>query len=172
MKAAIEFLLEKGVGWIGLCGHSMGAVIALLASSRLGNVKAVCMLAGRSSQLNATYFLNAQQRKELHDSGWVKFNSRGRSLQLSTDFFADAENFNPSKVLQTLKPPLLVVHGDQDEIIPVQDAYRAKELNPGKIQLEVIPYADHMFSNRAHRLQVAKMIVNWFKEQSYPESRK
>lgn len=172
MKTAVEFLSSKGVAWIGLCGHSMGAVISLLASSRIKDIKAVCMLAGRLSQLNAAHFLSPQQSKELSDTGWVKFNSRGRSLQLSTDFFADAENFNLSKVLQTLKLPLLVVHGDQDMIIPVRDAYRANELNPDKIQLTVIPGADHMFSDKEHRLHVADLIVNWFQKHAFSTSEK
>jgi pimeloyl-ACP methyl ester carboxylesterase len=54
------------------------------------------------------------------------------------------------------------VHGDQDEIVPVAEAYRARELNPRGAELAVIPGADHMFSQEAHRQKIAELVVDWF----------
>jgi putative redox protein len=58
----------------------------------------------------------------------------------------------------------MVVHGDADEIIPVQDAYLAKTMNPEYTELVVISGADHMFSAEMHRSQTSKLVVKWFKE--------
>lgn len=166
METAIALLSEKGASWIGLAGHSLGAVIALLTAARQPTVQAVCTLAGRLSGLNAMHFLSANQRQELKSTGKVKFSSRGRALQLSNKFFADAANYNLPEVVASMQTPLLVVHGDSDEIVPVREAYQAHEMNPANIKLAVIPQADHMFSRPEHRQQISKLVVEWFKEQS------
>jgi putative redox protein len=164
VQKSVDLIVDQGADWIGLAGHSMGAVIAILTAARMNRVKAVCALAGRLSGLNATHFFNKDQLKELHDTGRVSFSSRGRPLQLSTAFFADAEQFNLPETLKTLKSPLLVVHGDHDEIVPVKDAYLAQELNPINSKLAIIPDADHMFSNHEHRLKISNLVVKWFEE--------
>jgi len=164
MQTATGIITEKGARWIGLSGHSMGAVIAVLTAARTSTVKAVCALAGRLSGLNASHFFSKKQLKELEDTGRVSFNSRGRSLQLSTKFFADAKQYDLPETVKSLQTPLMVVHGDADEIIPVQDAYLAKTLNPEYTELEIIPGADHMFSDERHRSQASRLVVKWFKE--------
>jgi putative redox protein len=164
MQTAAAVIGEKGARWIGLAGHSMGAVIAVLTAARTPTVKAVCALAGRLSGLNATHFFSKKQLHELENTGKVSFNSRGRSLQLSTQFFADAKQYDLPKTVKSLQTPLMVVHGDADDIIPVQDAYLAKTLNPEYTELVIIPGADHMFSAKMHRTQTSKLVVEWFKE--------
>jgi uncharacterized protein len=164
MQIATGVIGEKGARRIGLAGHSMGAVIAVLTAARSKIVKAVCTLAGRLSGLNATHFFSEKQLKELEDTGRVSFNSRGRSLNLSTEFFTDAKSYDLPETIKSLKTPLMVVHGDADEIIPVQDAYLAKTYNPECTELVVISGADHMFSAEMHRTQVSKLVVKWFKE--------
>ncbi|MFC1515227.1 alpha/beta hydrolase [Thermodesulfobacteriota bacterium] len=166
MKTAAEFIADKGAGWIGLSGHSLGASIALLAASRVHDIKAVCALSGRLSGLNAYRFLNETQRRELKETGRVFFSSRGRSLELTDGFFDDAGKYSLPEAIAALQKPLLVVHGDRDEIIPVKEAYHAKELKPEETTLAVIPEADHMFSLPEHRRQVAELVVKWFKEQA------
>ena len=164
MQEAAGVIMGKGVRRLGLAGHSMGAVIAVLTTARIGTAKAVCTLAGRVTGLNASNFFSHRQIKELENTGKVAFTSRGRSLQLSTDFFADSKQYDLAGTVKSLKTPLMVVHGDADEIIPVKDAYLSKTLNPEHIKLAVIPGADHMFSNKVHRSQTVKLLVKWFKE--------
>lgn len=169
MKIASEFIAEKGARRIGLAGHSMGAVIAVLTAATgldINAPKAVCALAGRLSGLNANRFLNPRQLKKLHETGRVSFASRGRSLELPTTFFADAKQYDLPEIIQSFKIPLMIVHGDADEVIPAQEAYLAEKLNPEMTKLAVIPGADHMFSNDTHRAQTAKLVVQWFKEQT------
>lgn len=163
MQTAITLLSEKGADWIGLAGHSLGAAIALLTSARQPEVQAVCTLAGRLSGLNAMHFLSQAQRRELNNTGRIIFGSRGRELQLSKDFFADAEKYSLPNVVASLKIPLLIVHGENDDIVPVDEAYRAQTLNPANIKLAVIPQADHMFSRPEHQQQISELVVNWFK---------
>jgi putative redox protein len=164
MQTAADVIAEKGARRIGLAGHSMGAVIAVLTAAQTKTVKAVCALAARLSGLNATHFFSKKQLEELEVTGRVSFNSRGRSLQLSTKFFTDAKQYDLPEAVKSLQTPLMVIHGDADEIIPVQDAYLAKTLNSENTELVIIPGGDHMFSAELHRTQISKLVVKWFKE--------
>ena len=166
-QKAVDIITDKGADWLGLAGHSMGAVIAILTTAGMSRVKAVCAMAGRLSGLSATRFFSKRQLEELHNTGRVSFSSRGRSLQLSTAFFADAEKYNLPKTLKSLQAPLMIVHGDHDEIVPVEEAYLAQKLNPKNTKLAIIPDADHMFSNDEHRFKISKLVVKWFKEQHH-----
>ncbi|MEW6670717.1 MAG: alpha/beta fold hydrolase [Thermodesulfobacteriota bacterium] len=165
METAASFLADNGARWMGLAGHSMGGTIALLAAARMKSVQSVCILATRVSGMKATHFLSSGQQAELQRSGRVSFSSRGRSLELSKDFFDDADTYDMLKVVDSIKKPLLIVHGDQDEIVPVNEALEASRRNPAVTTLEIIQGADHMFSREDHRRQVASMVTDWFARQ-------
>lgn len=163
MKRASEFLSEIGISQIAFIGHSMGASIAVLAANEIDTIQAVCALAGRLSpqRLDPIRFLTPSQREELEKTGKVHFMSRGRSLVLSEKFFSDAEKYELPKILTHYQKRILIIHGDQDEIISVNDAYTAYQFNPKQIQLEIIPGADHMFTQEHHRYLITEKVVNW-----------
>jgi len=56
IKTATSFMSARGVSWIGLAGHSMGAMVALLAASKMDNIKAICTLAAKASACKAFTF--------------------------------------------------------------------------------------------------------------------
>ena len=163
MKQAAAFLEERGIARFGLAGHSMGAAIAVLAASRIENVTAVCTLAGRLSERDPSRLFSEDQLAQLRETGKISFVSRGRTLELSESFFSDMGRYNLPEAVAALKMPLMVVHGDRDEIIPVRNAYQAREKNVAT-RLEIIPGADHMFSDPAHRGRIADLVTQWFED--------
>jgi pimeloyl-ACP methyl ester carboxylesterase len=163
IKAAATFMSAQGIPWIGLAGHSMGAMVALLAASRTDKVKAVCTLAAKASALKTNHFLSREQIEELQLTGRVHFTSRGRNLELTKTFFAEAEQYDLPLIVASLSQPLLVVHGDMDEIIPVDNAYRLHQYRRANTELAIISGADHMFSRDEHRQEVAQRVAQWFK---------
>jgi len=68
--------------------------------------------------------------------------------------------------LPSLVQRWLIVHGDQDEIIPVKDAHSLHQYKPADTELAIIPDADHMFSQDAQRQEVTDLVVKWFKKQA------
>ena len=164
MTRAADFLMDKGISWIGLAGHSMGGTVALLAAARIDAARAVCTLAATASLPNKTRFLADSKRQQLETSGSVHFTSRGRSLELTVDFFQDASQYTLADTLPSLSQPLLIVHGDRDEIVPVEQAHRLHRLRPALTELAIVPGADHMFSQETHRQQVTERVASWFEE--------
>jgi len=163
IRTAASFMSAQGASWIGVAGHSMGAMVALLAASQMDNIKAVCTLSAKASALQSFHFLSQDQIDELQRNGRVNFISRGRNLELTEAFFADAAKYDLSAIMPSLPQPLMVVHGDMDEIIPVENAYRLHQYKSANTELAIIAGADHMFSQDEHRQEVAQRVVKWFK---------
>jgi putative redox protein len=162
MTAAVELLKDRGVGRIGLAGHSLGAVVAMLTAFEMPDVMGVCCLGGRLTGMSPFEFLDRRQKEQVQRSGRVSFTSRGRELEITRDFFADADRYPLAEIVAALKPPLLVIHGDQDAVVPLAEAERASELKPQGTELAVIRGADHMFSREDDRIGVARLVVDWF----------
>lgn len=165
MKLAMSFLKDYGIENIGLAGHSMGAAVSLLTAASTSEAKAVCTLAGRYSELNVPGLLDDKKKNQLKQTGQIDFQSRGRELILTQDFFQDVASHDLAGIVAELTVPLLAIHGDQDEIIPVSEVYEAEKLKPENTQIEVIEGADHMFSQEDHRKHVSQLLADWFQEQ-------
>ena len=161
MQTAAGILADYHASCIALAGHSLGAAMALLAASRIDSVRGVCTLSGRLSGTKPWHFLDSQQRQTLQQTGAVEFTSRGRALQISRSFFSDADHFDLPSAVKRLTKPLLIVHGEADEIISVKEAYRAHDINSQYSELAVIAGADHMFSRAADRELVATLVTRF-----------
>ena len=165
MEAAINVMKDRGADWIGLVGHSLGAAIALLTARKIDSIAAVCRLAGRTRSSRPTYFLTPAQQETLTTNGQVEFTSRGRKLTITQAFFDDADSHDLVAATRSLTIPMLVVHGDQDEIIPVSEAYLAQDANPKRVKLFVVEGGDHMFSRPTHQQHVGQTVADWFRRQ-------
>jgi putative redox protein len=166
MEMAVAWVQNQGVDWIGLLGHSLGAAIALLTAQRLPGVSAVCRVAGRVSRTQLLHFLEPSQQQRLQQTGQVAFTSRGRRLTLDRRFFDDARRHDLEAVTRTLTIPMLIVHGDQDDIIPVSEAHLAKSANPERVELAIIPGGDHMLSGSTLQDRVGRTVARWFARQA------
>ncbi|VTR68055.1 OsmC-like protein [Desulfosarcina cetonica] len=165
MAAAVALMRGRGAVWIGLIGHSLGAAIALLTAGRDDGIGAICRLAGRVGKELPLHFLTPAQQHALADTGTVDFTSRGRRLHLNRDFFDDAGRYDLTAKTRALKIPILMVHGDQDTIIPVSEARLAKAANPDRVELLLVNGGDHMFSRPEHQQQVSDFVAAWFRRQ-------
>ena len=166
METAAAYLAGRGVSWLGLAGHSMGAMVALLAGAQMSSARAICALAARSRVMGAAELLGPAKLQELQEKGRVSFVSRGRALELSREMFSDAARYDLGRAVASLVQPILLVHGDRDEITPVDEAYRIQRYRPEGTRLAVIPGSDHMFSGDDHRRMVTEVVVSWFTEQA------
>jgi putative redox protein len=166
IDSAVRRIEQEGARWVGLLGHSLGASISVLNGANAVRVRAVCAIAGRLSGTDAERILSASQQEELKRDGRVAFTSRGRNLTLTRSFFEDARRFDLPATLRRLGKPLLVVHGDRDEIVPVMEADRAGREAGKWATVEMIPGGDHMFSDASHRQQLTETVVSWFLQQS------
>ena len=110
---------------IGLLGHSRGGVVALLTASMRNEIKAVASWSSISKLERYT----ERQKEEWKEKGFVEVvNSRTNQLmRLDITLLEDIENnknttLNVKQALNNLNKPLLIVHGEQDLTVPIEEA--------------------------------------------------
>jgi hypothetical protein len=90
---------------------------------------------------------------------------KGNALKLNYSFFQDAGRVRGYDVASQIKAPTLIVHGDVDESVPIQQSQRLVELlEDGR--LEIITGADHQYSRSDDFEQMLSLISNFVVRQA------
>ena len=58
---------------------------------------------------------------------------------------------------------VLIVHGDQDEMVPVDHAFKIHEHLQSPKEIHIFPDGDHRLTNPEDRKKATKMTVSWLK---------
>lgn len=144
-----DFKNEANIDDISIIGHSRAGGIVLLKANEDTRVKKVITLAGvcdfgkRSSTIGDL----EQWKKE-----GVKYIVNGRTnqnmphyIQFYEDFKANEERLNIQKAVENLQIPQLIIHGDKDDAVFINEAENLKKWNP-KSEYQIIENANHVFN--------------------------
>ena len=140
---------EANIDDISIIGHSRGGGIVLLKANEDNRVKKVIILAGvcNFGKRSSTIGDLEEWKKE-----GVKYVVNGRTkqnmphfYQFYIDFKENAERLNIQKATENIQIPHLIIHGDKDTSVLINEAENLKKWNP-KAQFEIIENADHVFS--------------------------
>lgn len=147
-----DFKSEVNKDAISLIGHSRGGGIVLLKANEDTRIKKVITLAGVCDfeKRTATIGNLEQWKKE-----GVKYVENGRTkqqmphfYQFYEDFIKNKERFNVKKATQNLHIPQLIIHGDADTSVSINEAENLHQWNP-KSDYQIIENANHVF-NTSH----------------------
>ena len=144
-----DFKNEVNIDDISLIGHSRGGGNVLIKTNEDTRIKKVISLAAVSdigSRSSITGDLE-NWRKE-----GVKYVLNGRTKQKMPHFYQFYENFkqneerlNIQKAVEQIQVPQLIIHGDKDTSIFINEAHKIHSWNP-KSTLKVIENANHVFN--------------------------
>jgi uncharacterized protein len=141
---------EMDTSKIYLLGHSRGGGIAILKAAEDPRIRKVVTWA---SVNDFSKNWNAERLDIWKEKGYQEMENKrtGQVLkmyyQLVEDYFIHKRRLDISEAVKHLKIPLMVIHGTEDEGVPLEQALEMKRLNPD-IQLELIPGAGHTFGAR------------------------
>jgi dienelactone hydrolase len=152
LEAVSHHLLPEQVdpARLGLFGHSRGGGTALLAAARepwRNRLRALVTWAGVSTFDR----LNEAEKEFWREKGEVPLvNARtGQELTIDVNVLRDLETYGPELDLvsaaATREVPWLIVHGDDDETVPVDEAGLLKERATPPSELQVIEGGSHTF---------------------------
>jgi dienelactone hydrolase len=137
---------------IGLLGHSRGGGITLLTSAIKKEIGAAVVWSAVSSFNRFSEDHRAKWRKD----GYIEVvNQRtGQVMRLNKTLLEDFEIhqdnlLNIEKAVKNLPCPLLVVHGEEDESVPVSEGQQIhKWADPTASELLMVPNTGHTFGAR------------------------
>ena len=134
---------------ISLVGHSRGGGIAILKASEDDRVTKLITLASLSDFGRRT--ATSGGLEEWQKNG-VKYVLNGRTkqqmphyYQFYEDFKANEERLHIESAVKRIQIPMLIIHGDNDTSVSINEAYELHQWNPNS-QLDVIKNADHVFN--------------------------
>ena len=150
---------EVNLDDISIIGHSRGGGIVLLKANGDKRVKQVITLAAVSDFGSRSSTIGDLENWK---KTGVKYVVNGRTKQQMPHFYQFYKNFkaNESRLniqnsVKNLQIPLLIIHGDHDTSIDIEEAHQIHSWQPNST-LEIIKNADHVF-NVSHPWQKDKL---------------
>lgn len=137
-----------------------GAYITLLSLEELENMAGHVRLVVQTPNVNMAESLLAMTRltpAEFQTRGSVTLPT-ARQFTVRYPFYQELLQ-NPALI--TEPTPMLVIHGEMDYVVQLEDLLRFRRLNE-KAQLVVIPGADHQFRNEGAWDMVVDLTRDWF----------
>jgi len=155
-ESALEYLENKGevdTNRLGVISSSFGGMVAIAAQNK--RIKAMVALA---TPYKIPRFETPQIPK-LEGDYYVL--PSGRRFKKS--FYEDLRSYDLLKAVKH-SPPLLIVQGSLDGIVPIEHARKLYENAPHPKRLEIVQGADHLFSKSEHLNTAIDLSLKWFKK--------
>ena len=146
---------------IYLCGHSQGGLLVMLAAAMKHDVikgliplSPACMIPeiARSGELLGERFDPDRIPEVLH--GWG-------DLELDGNYARVAQTIHVEEAIDRYAGPVLLIHGDADEAVPVEYGMRAAE-RYANARLVLIPGDDHCYNRGLER--VVAEVQDWLRQ--------
>lgn len=153
--AAIEYLVGQGAEEFVVFGSSMGGAVAYLCAAREERIVKVATLAavGQPAEIEERY---GKTCADWRRDGFLEL-EEGR---LGVGFLEDAIQHSVVSAVTVLRAPILVVHGVEDEVVPVSDAHDIASA-ARNASLHLVDGADHRFSQEVHLRPALDRIVEF-----------
>ncbi len=157
---ALDFMAAQGARDLALVGSSLGGTVAILAAARFPAVRALATIAAVSRPRDMLRRLGEEEIERWRRSGVRDFGGRA----LKSSFIFDAERLDVLGAAAALGCPVLITHGEEDRVVPPEDARALAAALGEKASLELYPEADHRFSDPQMLGRLLARIVSWVAE--------
>lgn len=160
LRAAVDHLLRKeGVEGVWLCGFSAGGALSICAAGEDERVRGV---AAFSAPADFSDWAADPKRFLAH--------ARTMGVIRSARFPPDPEAW--ARELREIKPlalvakipprPLLIVHGNNDDVVPMLDARALADAAEGEVELRILAAASHYLR---HDPRAIAILLGWLDRQ-------
>ena len=143
-----------------LIGHSLGGAAAIVAASKLDNVKAVATI-GAPATVNHVTHLFSHAINEVKEKGEVEVNIGGRPFKINQEFVDDFSKTDLPKITENLRKPILVMHAPFDSIVGIENAHQIYHKAHHPKSFISLDTADHLLSKAKDSLYVGNLIGTW-----------
>jgi hypothetical protein len=143
---AIQFLKNKGYSKIGLVGSSFSGTASINAASKTNDLFLLALKCPVSNYLERELKKPKEETEAWKNKGYRSYYYRGEEKRVNYSFFEDFKNNDGYEAAKKIKIPTLIVHGDEDKTISIEQSKKTASLIEN-CKLEIIKGADHGFNN-------------------------
>jgi len=169
LKYAIKLMRKKGLNQIGLLGYSLGSYVA--AQNYDEDVKTIVLWAPATKKLRKIYrgYIKLKFKLIIHNvlvcflkNPDLPVKRIKRKIRINLKTMTDLQYINQG-FLKKIHCPVLIIHGNKDNVVPAEDSIKAMEYLPKNSQLEIIQGASHIFLKFSDKF--IKLTLDWFCKQ-------
>lgn len=157
IQSAIKFLKTKGFSKLGLVGASFGGMSSIIAASTSNDLFVLILKSPVSDYLEVEKLRKTPPEMEEWETKGVILHKNNK---LNYSFVEDFENNNAYEAAQRIKIPTLIVHGDEDKTVPIQQSKKLTETIQNST-LEIVTGADHKYTNPKYFDHMLNLISNF-----------
>ena len=167
INAVLDFCRNNISTEIALLGRSMGAAASLACAAKDLNLAGLCLMAS-PSDLAATFRnLLGSAYTTLERGESVTGFYEGGPVHLTPEFIQDFDNYDLLHAARNLSGiPLLIVHGLNDDTIPVEQGRKLYAAAGNPKQLLLLPHHSHSFAVSAERF--VPNVADWLSQTVFP----
>jgi esterase/lipase len=164
-KSVVHYVKDMGMKKIGAFGHSLGGLVCL--KTNLPEIQTMVLTAPVTNKKE-----NYGQRKFTKEQ-LVEFDEKGyatkirpkdkyfrETIIIDKKIISERENLNQQELLSKIKSPVLIIHGDKDTVIDLQNSKDAMGYLSKDSKLEILSNDGHDFSINENKL--ISLTKNWF----------
>jgi dipeptidyl aminopeptidase/acylaminoacyl peptidase len=144
VRAAVNLLLSQGFrpGKIGIHGTSYGGATAILAAAEITEIGAVV---ADSAFADVRDVIGAAIERETGlPPNLIKLLGPGLKFLAAKLYSLNLDGVSPEEAIASISPrPVLLIHGEDDQITPAQHALRLKESAGDRAELWLLPGRQH-----------------------------
>jgi pimeloyl-ACP methyl ester carboxylesterase len=161
LTAAYELIQACKPGKTAILGSSMGGTIAILFAATEPAVAAVVTVAAPVHPENfPARILTPTHLQQWRARGFTFYNGH----RLNVTLLDDLEKLNVPQSARNVKCPVLILHGDADEVVPVKEAFELHESLRGPKRLSILKGTDHRISDPALMQRALQESFDWLVE--------
>jgi uncharacterized OsmC-like protein/pimeloyl-ACP methyl ester carboxylesterase len=142
-----------------LVGHSLGGAAAIVAASRLENIKAVASIAAPASVSHAKRLFSEQI--DLESNELVDVTIEGRPFKIDAGFVKDFDKTDLLAIVKSLRKPLLIMHAPHDDSVGIENARELYHHAFHPKSFISLDGADHLLTYSRDSQYVGNMIGTW-----------
>ena len=166
--AVIDFCHAELTSEVALLGRSMGAAAALaFAASGARQLAGLCLMAAPADLPSTFRGILGADYERLATGHSITAYHAGEPVQLDPDFIRDFDPYDlPAAIRQISPTPLLIIHGLDDDTVPVEHGRRLFDEAGEPKQLLLLPNHGHSFTGCSDRF--VPNITEWLTQQIFP----
>jgi alpha-beta hydrolase superfamily lysophospholipase len=162
LRATYEFVMKYRPKKIGLFGSSMGGTVALLFAAQEKSVAALVTIAAPVHPERFSERLSTpEETRQWRAQGFIEYHGR----RLNVSLLQDLEVLDVPKAARKISCPVLVIHGDKDDIVPVEDGRELFAELAAPKQLCIIAGSGHRLTEPAHLQKALAESIDWLTSQ-------
>ena len=162
LRAAIDFVAKQSFvdpARIGLAGHSLGGMTVLLYASTDNRIKALVVQSGVSD----FHTINSYNNPRWKQNGYMLFEKSWGEMKVNYSFIEDGMKYDVYSKAKEIKCPVLVIHGDKDESVPLEQSQKLMKFLKKKEELVIIKGAPHSYKDKVLE-EVTSLLVGFMKK--------